>query len=212
LVTGAPGYGKSLTVDNWSSQTGAIYLRAKEDWTPSYFMADLAEVLDVDPHGRAKDLFTRCVSKIGVNQTPLIIDEVEFALRNNAAVLEHVRDISDMTEIIVILIGMEQVRNKIARHMQLASRIGYVCSFQPASLADVAATCAALAECDITPDLVKRIHHEANGRMRLVLNAISRVEQIAKALGMPEIGADTDALKGVKLCEDWQTRLPSRRR
>ncbi len=210
LVTGRPGDGKSSTVDNWASETGAIYLRAKEDWTPSYFMMDLCEALDVDPRGRAKDVFTRCVSKIAMNQTPLIIDEVEFTLRNNAAVLEHVRDISDLTEIIVVLIGMAQAGNKIARHMQIASRIGYVCAFQPAPVEDVATACRELAECEISPDLVKRIHKEADGRMRLVLNAIARIEQAAKALGVDKVTAAD--MEGADLCEDWQTRLPTRRR
>lgn len=210
LVTSRPGEGKSSTVDNWAAETGAIYLRAKEDWTTAYFMADLCEMLDVDPRGKAKEVFTRCVSKIALNETPLIIDEVEFTLRNNAAVLEHVRDISDLTEIIVVLIGMGQVGNKIARHMQLASRIGYVCQFEPATIEDVATTCRELTDCEIAPDLVKRIHHDADGRMRLVLNAISRIEQAASAMGVDRMSAAE--MRGADLCEDWQTRLPTRRR
>lgn len=210
LVTGRPGEGKSSTVDNWASETSAIYLRAKQGWTPRYFMCELARELDVDPRGRAEDIFTRCAAKIAVNQTPLIIDEVEFALHNNAAVLEQARDLSDMTEVIVILIGMEQVGNKMSTHMQLASRIGYICKFQPASINDVAACCRELADCEIEPDLVKRIYKDSDGRLRLALNAIARIEQAATAMGQDKMTAQDMA--GADLCEDWLSRLPSRRR
>ncbi|MCE7915839.1 MAG: ATP-binding protein, partial [Nitrosomonas sp. PRO4] len=54
LVTGEAGYGKSETVDQWAVQVGAAYLRAKTDWTPRYFLTELAEHLKVDPSGKSK--------------------------------------------------------------------------------------------------------------------------------------------------------------
>ena len=60
LVTGPAGYGKSQTVDQWAVSSGAAYLRAKVEWTPSYFMRELAETLKLDSRGRA----TRCARLI----------------------------------------------------------------------------------------------------------------------------------------------------
>ena len=205
LVTARPGEGKSTVVDHWAVRSGAVYLRAKTEWTPHYMMLELAQALDVDTRGKAKDVFARVQARIAAEQVPIIIDEVEHALRNGAACLEQVRDISDLSEVIVVLIGMEQARGRISRHMQLASRIGYVCEFKPATLVDVKLSCAQLCEIGVADDLVAEIHRQSDGRMRMVLNAISRAELVGKGLGRGTVCLDD--VKGMALCEDWQSRV-----
>lgn len=205
LVTARPGEGKSTVVDHWAVRSGAIYLRAKTEWTPHYMMMELAQALEVDTKGKAKDLFARVQSRIAAEQVPLVIDEVEHALRNGAECLEQIRDISDLSEIIVVMIGMEQAKGRISKHMQLASRIGYVCEFRPASLADVKLACTQLSEVSIADDLVQEIHRQSDGRMRMVLNAISRAELIGKSAARDLVSAAD--MKGVPLCEDWQSRV-----
>ena len=59
LVTAPAGFGKSQMVDHWAVANGAAYLRAKVEWTPRYFMTELAETLKLDSRGRAKDVFGR---------------------------------------------------------------------------------------------------------------------------------------------------------
>jgi predicted ATP-dependent serine protease len=45
LVHGHAGFGKSETLDHWATQNDAIYLRANVDWTPKYFLIELAKFL-----------------------------------------------------------------------------------------------------------------------------------------------------------------------
>ena len=206
LVTGEAGYGKSETVDQWAIQTGAAYLRAKVEWTPRYFMTELAEHLKIDARGRAKDIFARISGYIGVQQIPLVIDEVEHCLRDNAQVLEAIRDLSDLTEVLVILVGMEQVQAKIARHAQISSRIAKVVEFQPAAVDDVALSCRQLAEVEILPELISEIHRQSAGRMREIMNAIAICERTAKRNGIAKIGLQEMA--GQTLTHDWQARRP----
>ena len=68
LVTGPAGYGKSQTVDYWAVQNNAAYLRAKVEWTPRYFMTELAETLKIDSRGRAKDIFARVAGVLGMHR------------------------------------------------------------------------------------------------------------------------------------------------
>ncbi len=210
LVTARPGEGKSTVVTQWVTETGAVYLRAKTEWTPHYMMLELAQALDVDTRGKAKDIFGRVLAKVAAEQVPIVIDEVEHALRDNAACLEQLRDLSDLSEILVVLIGMEQAKARIARHMQMASRIGYVCEFQPASLVDVSRACAELAELVIDDAVAHEIHRQAAGRMRLVLNAISRAELIGKRLKADPVRLEH--VHGTALCEDWQSRVKGARK
>lgn len=206
LVMAEAGMGKSTTVDNWAIQNGAAYVRAKEGWTPAWFRNELAENLKIDTRGRPKDVFARIAGYIGSNQIPIVIDEVEHCLPNNAAVLEAVRDLSDLTEVPVILVGMDQVQARIARHRQISSRIARVVEFQPASLDDIKLTCKQLAEVDIAGDLVIEIHAQSEGRMRHVMNAIAVIESFAKRNGTTTVTlAD---MNGQVLTHDWQARKP----
>lgn len=205
LVTARPGEGKSTVVDHWAVRSGAVYLRAKTEWTPHYMMLELAQALDVDTRGKAKDVFARVQARIAAEQIPIIVDEVEHALRDSAACLEQVRDISDLSEVIVVLIGMEQAKGRISRHMQLASRIGYVCEFKPATISDVKLACDQLCEIGVADDLVAEIHRQSDGRMRMVLNAISRAELVGKKMQRQTVTLDD--VRNVPLCEDWQSRV-----
>ena len=210
LVTARPGEGKSTVVTHWVAETGAVYLRAKTEWTPHYMMLELAQALDVDTRGKAKDLFGRVLAKVAAEQVPIVIDEVEHALRDSAACLEQLRDISDLSEILVVLIGMEQAKARIARHMQMASRIGYVCEFQPASVTDVRRACDELAEIAISDGVVAAIHAQAGGRMRLAMNAIARVEAVGRGLKVDAVAPEH--IRGMPLCEDWQSRVKGGRK
>ena len=50
LVHGQPGLGKSHIVYRWAEDAGAIFLRANVDWTPKYFLVELAKALNLDCH------------------------------------------------------------------------------------------------------------------------------------------------------------------
>ena len=206
LVMAEAGYGKSATVDQWAIQNGAAYLRAKEEWTPNWFMNELAENLKIDSRGRAKDVFARIAGYIGGNNVPIVIDEVEHCLKDGARVLEAVRDLSDLTEVLVILVGMDQVQARIARHKQISSRIAKVIEFKPASMEDVLLTCKQLAEVEIADDLCAEIHRQSAGRMREIMNAIATVENTAKRNSATKVSlAD---MAGQSLTHDWQARRP----
>ncbi|WP_243310086.1 AAA family ATPase [Fundidesulfovibrio agrisoli] len=206
LVHGAPGYGKSHIVGHWAAESRAVFLRANVDWTPKYFLVELAKVLRVDPTGTAQQLFSRLLERVVEAQTPIVIDEAEFTLHNGAAALEKVRDLSDRAEVTVVLIGMERIQQSIARHKQIASRIAQVVEFGASTLPDVEHACGQLSEVAMSPALMAEVHRISGGRMREVLNVIAAVERIAAINGQDSL--DVADLDGAALSYDWQTRTP----
>lgn len=213
LVVGDPGFSKSIVVHQWAAdnkvpaESRPVYLRAKVGWTPNRFLLELAEALGVDVGGRSKDIFQRITAVVGKRQMPIIIDEVQHTLANGARVLEAVRDISDLTETIIVLVaGEEQVLPKIARYPQISSRISKVVEFTAATLDDVVMACDELAEIKIDRDLATEIHRQSNGRMRDVIGAIAIVERTAKRLGAKHVKAADFA--GKALVHDWQANRP----
>lgn len=138
-------------------------------------------------------------------QCPIIIDEAEFTLSSNAAVLEKVRDFSDRAEVTVILIGMEQIQRSIARHKQISSRIAQVVEFGPCSAADVALACKQLCDYQLSPGMTAEVLRLSGGRMREVLNILATIERIAATNGLSG-QLDVPQFAGVALTHDWQSR------
>lgn len=206
LVHGEPGYGKTQVVSRWAAESGAVLLRANVDWTPRYFLVELHRALGIEAYGTSEQMFRSALKEITTSNIPLVIDEAEFTLHNKAQVLEKVRDFSDRAEVTVVLVGMERIQSSIAKHKQISGRIAQVVEFKPASLADVAQACKALAEVEIQADLASEIHRLSSGRMRQVLNIIASIERIAKLNGHESIGLEH--VRGTTLAHDWRSRSP----
>ena len=205
LVYGNPGYGKSHIVSKWAEEQNAVFLRAYVDWTPKYFLTELARLLHIDARGSSQQIFERLLKIVVQEQLPIVIDEAEFTLHNKAAALEKIRDFSDRAEVTVVLIGMEKIQSRIAVYKQISSRIAQVVEFQPATLADVALACKQLCEYEVSPAMASEVYRLSNGRMREIMNIIANMERIAKANGI--IGElDVSHFEGMALSHDWQSR------
>lgn len=203
LVYGPPGTGKTENIDYWAVQNDAIHLRANEGWTPRQFMRELATKAGIDSTGSAQALFERLLGFMVGTGTPLVIDEVNFCLADNAAVMEKIRDFSDRTETLVIYAGDERVIPKIGRHAQIASRFAAVVEFKMATLGDVRQLCDELAEVQIADDLAGYLHHQSGGRVRNVIDGIAVAERVGRKTAGRVALADCE---GMEMMFDWQTR------
>lgn len=198
LVTGRPGEGKTTTLYHWGSRESAVYMTATQGMTPGRLVASLAERMGIQ-QGRSVE--SAIGARLAASQTAVILDEAGFALADRAACLERLRGITDKSATPVVLIAMEQDVWRFGTHSQISSRIFSLIEFAPASVADVAAVCRQLAEVEIGDDLIQRIHAETEGRMRLILNAIARVEGVARGAAKARMSAAD--MRG-PLCEDYR--------
>lgn len=208
LLTGLPGLGKTELVEWWAAHKDALYLRAKSAWTPRAAMAELAERLGIAPSKKSVELFGQIIGVLGRSPTPLVVDEIEHCLRD-AKVLEVFRDLSDLTEIPVIIVGMDAVRTAIQRHEQISSRIHQVVDFLPATPDDVRLMADTLIDGPLTlaDDLIAKIHAESEGRYRLIMDALAEIERHAKRSQLTRVSA---ADFPAKLTHDWRLRVARR--
>lgn len=202
LVTSQAGYGKTATLDYWATQVGATRLRAKVQWTPRYFLTELAADLNVMASGKTIEIFRAVGTELGRRGTPLIVDELNHCLQRGGAVLEAIRDLSDLTEVIVVLAGHEDVQSKIARYPQIRSRIAHVCRFEPASADDIRALAGGLIDAKLDDDLVEEIRRQSAGRTREIMNALAACERAAHAAGEKRMAAKD--MVGRRMVFEWQ--------
>jgi hypothetical protein len=196
LVSGAPALGKSRAVERFSADNGALFLRATKNVKYDFFLRQLAEIAKVDlgatfdakgktviKAATSKDVIKdRLTKKILIDQKPIVLDEVQHLLDNKAALLEVIRDISDRTQVLVILVaGEADFPYQLRKHPQISSRIYQEVEFQPWPYQDIKIACKQLCEVTIEDALIQRLTDESSGLMRLVMNGISNIERIAKA-------------------------------
>lgn len=211
LVTGDPGYGKTAAAFWWALQHNAVFLRGKASWTPFWLLSELVSELKGRPSHSSEELSKQAVISLLREPRAVVIDEVEHTF-HNLQVLETIRDLVDLVTVPMVLIGTDQVQNRVARYAQFSSRIASVVQFHPATVKDVRTICDHKLEIPVADDLVEEVHRQSGGRVREVMNALAKVERFGKArtgaaAQKPVVLAD---MAGLPLTHDWQAKRPTR--
>lgn len=182
LVEGDPGYGKTnlLIRHAFRNRDARVAMvRAKADWTAKWALTDLADALGVQRYRTTQALADAIIQDLMEKQAKrgfcLIVDEINHAARK-VEVLETLRDLTDTAECIMIAGGMRGVGSKLKAHRQIYDRIDQHVDFRPATVGDVRKMCDALSEVKIADDMVEEMQRRTQGRLRLVMGAIARVE------------------------------------
>lgn len=191
VVDGKPGLGKTSTTYWWACENQAVFLRAKAEWTPAWFLRELLFELRVTPEHSFERMYKQAVNALGNrtaaaerDQAPfaVLIDEVDHISRNSR-LLETVRDLSDMLEIPFILVGMGKVRHNLTRFPQIASRVGQSVEFNISPLDDVQAMITAQCEVPVEPCMVAFLHRASGGFFREVKEGMASIERFGRRNG-----------------------------
>lgn len=202
VVTGEAGYGKTQTGSWWATHQGAVFVRVKAACTPKWILTDLVKSLgETAPAATNQKLFDQAVGSLARDQRPIVIDEVEHAIRRDITVLETVRDISDLVEVPVLLLGREFIGGQLRRHRQIWTRISSVTQFQPATLEDVELLAAEKCEVQLAPELLDRLHRESEGHIRQIVKGLANIERIAARARTDQV--TLDMASDHALTADW---------
>lgn len=185
VLDGEPGVGKTQTVQWWSTRNDCIYLRAKKEWKPGWFLRELLQELRVTPMHSFEKMFSQALtaligrqssSRADGSQFALVVDEVDHIVRR-ADILETIRDLSDMLEVPVVLVGMGRVRATLARYPQIASRVGQYVEFKRATLEDVQAMTKTLCKREVDPALIEFLWERSKGLAREIKEGLASIER-----------------------------------
>ena len=184
LITGNAGHGKTRTGYWLADQEDAVHIRVKADVTPTWLKRELARELGIaKPPRRGEELFEVCFHELATQPRPIILDEVENALARSIAVLEAVRDLSDLIEMPVVLIGREWVPERLKEHRQIWSRCSAMASFGKLEIIDVRLLREQLLEVEAAEAIDEIVLTQSQGYIREIMNALANIERIGKRLG-----------------------------
>lgn len=178
LVFGEPGTGKTEMAQKYAIDNDYPYIRATDIMSRRSLLSKIATELGEEPAFRSDDLFNQIVSLLLEHPRTMIIDEVDYLVRGG--MVEVLRDINDVTNIPVVLVGMHQVDKKLKRFRHLWDRFSAVVRFKTFGLEDIASLAAQICEVPISEDGIRFIHERGHGKFRRTMVWFSRAEDLAR--------------------------------
>jgi len=188
LVYGPTGYGKTVSTDFLVNQVNGVFVRALALTTPSSLLGSIARELNMRPRGSCAAMVEAIVEQLAATRRPLFIDEADYLVEKKRTV-ETLRDLHDLSDVPVILIGEEDVDRKLASLKRLTRRLAQAVRFAPCDMADARLLADGLAEVRVADDLLERLHLEANGSAGLIVVGLAHIEAFAKSRGMELVEA-----------------------
>lgn len=190
MLSGKAGLGKT-TAGAWLFVNAeGVLIRCLKADSLSTFLERLAIELGLEKRQRRADMINFIVKELAITGKPLFIDEADY-LASNADVLETIRDIYDLSNVPIILIGYEQLPIKIKRLPQLHSRISQHVEFKPADTDDIATMARDLVEhTTIEEDLLEALLVKSKGNFRRITVGLGTIEKFAKSNDLKTINLD----------------------
>lgn len=217
VVDGLPGLGKTTALHRWATQTGGIYLRAKKEWTPSWFLNDLLSEFRIAPGHSYQKRYAQALEALLQRQTALMLQKKTFAVvideadhvSRSGRIMESIRDFSDMGDIPFVLVGMGKVRDNLTAFPQVASRIAQYVRFENATRDDVRAFFTHRCDVPASDDLIDFTLKVTGGFNREIVEALASVERVGKRNGASAEKPVTLAhMSGLTLVNDRRTGAP----
>lgn len=122
LLYSEPGIGKTHMLLKWALDNDAVYIRAINGMTQPGLLKNIVTDLDLTDYHNMQTNFNHIVKCLQNEPRVIIVDEVDYLI-GDKNVIEILRDIQDMTNVPIILSGMEFVNRKIARFKHIKSRL-----------------------------------------------------------------------------------------
>lgn len=187
LIYGRPGLGKTTYATRAAFSKGYVYVRLEATTTAKTFAKQLLTTLyhkfglnDCVPQGSTNTLFQTCTALLESHEdTVIIVDEIDYAFKDEK-LLGAIRDIVDETLAVVILIGMQNAKDKLSQiNEYYFDRCNSFLEFQPVSKADVKQMAEQMLEVEVNDQLVNYIHFNCCGNLRKAMKVMHILEQNA---------------------------------
>lgn len=189
LLYGKPGLGKTTYASRMALLRNYVYLRLEATSTPKSFALQLINGLynylnlQYPPQtGTTNAIFRKCMDIIEKHEDiVIIVDEIDYAFKQ-PPLLGTIRDIVDETLAIVILVGMQNARDRLAQiNEYYFDRCNSFYQFEAASLKDISMVAKEIMETPVSQEQINTIYFNSGGNLRKAMKMLHLLETNLKA-------------------------------
>lgn len=186
-ASGPSGFGKSFAAAWVSAQLRAYYVEARSVWSKRSMPQAILRQMGIQPARTIPEMIDQIGEQLALSGRPLIIDEFDHVI--DRKLVELVRDIYEQSKATIVLIGEEQLPQKLKRVERFDGRILEFAQALPCDLDD--ARQLARLYCPrvtVEDDLLGRVVKLAHGSTRRVCVNLDRIADAARSEGLKSIG------------------------
>ena len=132
---GPSGFGKTTAATYAANQFDAYQVQMKSCWTGRKLCQEVLKEMGIGPAKTIADMVDQIAQELSCSNRTLLIDEADYLVARN--MIEIVRDIYESSGSPVILIGEEQLPQKLQKWERIHGRMLDWVAAQPAYAADV---------------------------------------------------------------------------
>lgn len=208
VLYGPSGYGKTTATIAVANTTQAYYVQIRSAWSKKTLLEKICIEMGLPIAKNAAACLDAICEQMAASQRPLILDEADYLLNKNGMV-ELVRDIYEGSQAPILLVGEEQLPNKLKKFERFHGRVLSWIPAQPVSLADAEILASVYApNLRIDADLLKQIVDMAHGSVRRVTVNLVNLAQAADLHGYDEV--DLNKIKTMQGFEFYKGESPKR--
>jgi DNA transposition AAA+ family ATPase len=184
-IFGRAGRGKTTAAEKiYTSNSNTVYVLYHEAWPHTELLREITfRLCGTRPRFR-QTCFEMIQTEIGNKRRIIMVDEAD---RMNLKCLNVLRNIHDVCKTPILLIGEEDLKNKLARERRLISRLRDTISFEAVCQADVVVWYRQALEQQLPPEYAIKLVRSAQGDFRNILTQALAAERIMKASGIEAI-------------------------
>jgi Cdc6-like AAA superfamily ATPase len=188
LAYGPPGTGKSFFFQKLAMEADNVYVRCKYIDTPRNLLSGIVTELGEEPRGNSGQLFNKAVQQLIAHPRTLIFDEADYIV--NQSFVEVIRDINDISNIPVILVGMETVDKRLGAFPHLFDRIRSVVRFRKFTAPEIESLAKEICEVPIDKSGIELIYQMGHGKFRLTIDMFDLAERLQKRNNLKIVTGD----------------------
>lgn len=210
LIHGDPGVGKTRNISQWGAESSAVLIKGHVGMNLDGLYWSISQQLGIKHRSNRTAEMNEQVAVLKSMRTPIVFDEAQFGLamrwqRTESAGIEHLRQIGESAGIFVLLVCHNSEVHRFSDSAHIRTRIAHRAELSNATERDTVAFVKELAEVGIGEGVGELVHRQTGGKYRLVENAITSIERIAKVKGVDKV--ETADVGNITLVVDHEQGL-----
>lgn len=194
VLSGPSGWGKSFAATYAANKHRAYYIECRSAWTKKAVLTAICREMGLQPAKTIYEMVEQVGEQLSVADRPLIIDEMDHLVDKSA--VEIVRDIYEVSQGAILLIGEEQFPAKLQRWERFHNRVLEFGLAQPCDVADTGHLARLYVPgVTIAPELLERLTRETKGVARRICVNLDAIRELAEAHALSDFSV-----------EDWGPR------